>query len=307
MKHQNITLTLIILALGCFGFLPTMQSVSPPPDGAYPNFTTAEGQSALQSLTSGAANTALGAFTLFSTTTANFNTAVGAGALDLNTGDSNTAVGVASLLLNTGTENTGLGVDALGLNTAGAFNSAVGTFALYNNDTGSSNTAVGDFALQAVTAGDFNTALGANAGSDPDILSNNLYLGDAGAGGDENFIAIGNVSASGIPYDAMFVGGVAGVALDPAVAVPVYIDSDTGQLGVLGPANGKKPAVRTRRVTQRQSTLNQFQKQQKRIAELESTVARLAATVKEQAAQIEKVSAQLELRKPAGRVVVNKQ
>ena len=44
---------------------------------------------------------------------------------------------------------------------------------------------------------------------------------------------------------------------------------------------------------------NEFQKQQKRIAELENTVARLAATVKDQAAQIEKVSAQLELRKPA--------
>jgi len=53
--------------------------------------------------------------------------------------------------------------------------------------------------------------------------------------------------------------------------------------------------------------LNQFQKQQERIAELEATVARLAATVKDQAAQIEKVSARLELRTPARRVVVNKQ
>ena len=53
--------------------------------------------------------------------------------------------------------------------------------------------------------------------------------------------------------------------------------------------------------------LDQFQKQQKRIAELENTVARLAATVKEPAAQIEKVSAQLELRKPARRVVENKE
>ena len=56
-----------------------------------------------------------------------------------------------------------------------------------------------------------------------------------------------------------------------------------------------------------QAAINEFQKQQKRIAELESTVGRLAATVKEQAAQIEKVSAQVELRKPAQQVVVNKQ
>ena len=91
-------------------------------------------------------------------------------------------------------------------------------------------------------------------------------------------------------------------------AVPVYIDETTGQLGTaLVDATGKKAPARTRRGTQRQSMLDQFQKQQKRVAELESTVARLAATVKDQAAQMEKVSAQLELRKPARRVVVNKQ
>jgi hypothetical protein len=55
-----------------------------------------------------------------------------------------------------------------------------------------------------------------------------------------------------------------------------------------------------------QVKVDEFQKQQKRIAELENTVARLVATVKDQAAQIEKVSAQLELRKPAGQVVANK-
>jgi hypothetical protein len=52
--------------------------------------------------------------------------------------------------------------------------------------------------------------------------------------------------------------------------------------------------------------VDEFQNQQKRIAELEATVARLVATVKTQAAQIEKVSAQVELRKPAQRVVANK-
>src|SRR5215471_16885478 len=93
----------------CSAFSPSARAVVPPPDGAYPNFTTAEGQNALHSLTSGAANTALGAYSLFSTTTASFNTAVGAGALDLNTGDQNTAVGVASLLLNSGADNTANG------------------------------------------------------------------------------------------------------------------------------------------------------------------------------------------------------
>ena len=93
---------LIASAIICFTVLPTARAVVPPPDGVYPNFTTAEGQNALHTLTTGAANTALGAYSLFSTTTGSFNTAVGALALDLNTGDANTAVGVAALLLNTG-------------------------------------------------------------------------------------------------------------------------------------------------------------------------------------------------------------
>ena len=142
MKNQNITLTSIILALGCFAFLPKTQAVSPPPDGCYPGFTTAEGCNALESLTSGAANTGLGWYSLFGTTTGSFNTGVGAGALVLNNADSNTAVGTAALLLNA----------------AGTGNSALGTAALVNNDNGSNNTAVGSFALQTNTNGSNNTA-----------------------------------------------------------------------------------------------------------------------------------------------------
>jgi hypothetical protein len=70
-----------------------MQALSPPPDGGYPNFTTAEGDNVLKALTTGAGNTAVGTFSLFSVTTGNFNTAVGAGSLDLNQADSNTATG----------------------------------------------------------------------------------------------------------------------------------------------------------------------------------------------------------------------
>jgi hypothetical protein len=65
---------LIILALICFALLPKAQAVVPPPDGGYPNFTTAEGQNALFSLTTGAANTAVGWHSLFSDTEGSFNT-----------------------------------------------------------------------------------------------------------------------------------------------------------------------------------------------------------------------------------------
>jgi trimeric autotransporter adhesin len=121
-------------------------------------------QNALFSLTSGAANTAVGWFSLKSVTTGSFNTGVGAGALILNTGDENTAVGTAALLLNTARGNTAIGSRALLNNTTGGTianiqgvdvgpNVAVGQQALESNTTASSNTAVGYQALHSFTAG----------------------------------------------------------------------------------------------------------------------------------------------------------
>ena len=143
MKKQNKTFKPILLMLGCLAFLPQMQALTPPPDGCYPNFTTAEGCNALQNLTTGAGNTGVCWYGLFGTSTGNFNTGVGAGSLTLNNADSNTAVGTAALLLNT----------------AGIENSALGTAALVNNDNGASNTAVGAFALQNNVNGGANTSL----------------------------------------------------------------------------------------------------------------------------------------------------
>jgi hypothetical protein len=324
MKKQRITFAAIIVALGCFAFLPQIQAVSPPADGCYPGFTTAEGCNALDFLTTGAGNTGLGWYSLFFDTDGSFNTGVGAGTLVLNNAASNTAVGAAALLLNTtGTENTATGTDAMVFNDSGNNNDAFGGFALFNNDSGSfnnafgdhalysnvsgsSNTAVGDFALHNST-GDHNTALGANAGTDPDIVSNNIYIGDMGFMGDENVIAIGGIAASGTPYELTFIGGIFGSEVNAATALPVYVDTD-GHLGT-NPVNasGQKVRVRSPQGARPQAMLNEFQKQQTRIAELESTVARLAETVKEQAAQIQKVSAQVEMSKPAPKVVTNNQ
>src|SRR5947208_3669245 len=75
MQNQNITFITMLLALGFLALSPIAQAVVPPPDGGYPNFTTAEGTKALFSLTSGAANTAVGWFSLFSNTDGSFNTA----------------------------------------------------------------------------------------------------------------------------------------------------------------------------------------------------------------------------------------
>jgi hypothetical protein len=153
---------LISLTLFCFALLPKAHALVPPPDGGYSNFTTAEGQSALFSLTTGAVNTAVGWRSLFSNTTGSSNTGVGAGALILNTADNNTATGAAALLLNTSGElNTAVGTGAMVYNDTGTSNTSVGAFALHNNTTGDGNTANGASALVNNITGNHNTANGA--------------------------------------------------------------------------------------------------------------------------------------------------
>jgi hypothetical protein len=138
----------ILILIVCVAMSPEAPAISPPPDGCYPNFTTAEGCKALQNLTTGVANTGIGWYSLFATNSGSYNTAVGAGALDLNTADSNTAVGVAALLFNTsGTNNTADGTATLVFNDSGEGNTATGAFALYSNTEGDFNTANGEFTL----------------------------------------------------------------------------------------------------------------------------------------------------------------
>jgi Chaperone of endosialidase len=159
MKNRNIILTLC--ALACFGLLSKAQAVVPPPDGGYPNFTTAEGSKALQSLTTGVANTAVGWYSLFSNGEGSYNTATGTGALLFNIADENTAFGAATLLFNTtGGDNTAIGTAALLNNATGGANTATGRFALYNNTGGNNNTANGVLALFNNTTGGTNTATG---------------------------------------------------------------------------------------------------------------------------------------------------
>jgi hypothetical protein len=174
---------LLFMTLVYFTFsvpVPKSFAVVPPPDGGYPNFTTAEGQNALKSLTTGSGNTGIGWVSLFNATTASFNTGVGAGTLALNTADENTATGAGALLLNTngigntatgafallhndtGNGNTATGLNALVSNTNGGFNTATGDAALQNNTTGSDNTAHGAGALESNT-GSENTAMGSGA------------------------------------------------------------------------------------------------------------------------------------------------
>jgi hypothetical protein len=157
---------LIAVALARSALLPTAQAqLSPPPDGGYPGDNTAEGDSALFSLTTGTSNTATGKQALFSNTTGGANTATGASALFSNTGGfDNTATGVGSLQSNTtGGANTATGASVLFSNTTGSNNTATGGGALISNTTGGGNTATGLNALLSNTTGSSNTANGFEA------------------------------------------------------------------------------------------------------------------------------------------------
>jgi hypothetical protein len=316
----RIPSVLITFALVCFALSPRVQAVVPAPDGGYPNFTTAEGQNALFSLTTGSANTAVGWFSLRNDTTGSNNTAIGAGALLSNdTGRRNTATGVGALLSNHG-----------GLLGAGSFNTANGTAALLQNSTGFGNTAIGDNALSSNTTGSNNTALGFSAGTAVITASNVIAIGTEGANVD-NTCFIGNirdaaVNASGVPVvidlnnqlgtivssrrfkneiNPMDKASEAILALKP---VTFHYKSDTTgtpQFGLIAEEvaevnpdlvvrdkNGELYAVRYDAVNA--MLLNEFLKEHKKIEKLEATVADLATTVKEQAAHLQRVSAQLD-------------
>jgi hypothetical protein len=266
----SIPPVLITISLVCFGLLPKARAVVPPPDGGYPGFNTAEGQSALFSLTTGTANTAVGWFSLHSNTDGSFNTAVGAGALISPTSAArNTAIGAAALLSDT----------------TGALNTAVGTLALFSNDVGGENTAVGDSALFGNISGTFNTVNGQAALFSNTIGSANTAVGSAAL--------LNNI-------DGDFNTAVGGNALAEEVA-------EANPDLVVRDENGQIYTVRYDAVNA--MLLNEFLKEHRKVETLEATVAQqhkdFEAAITELKGQIQKVSAQLEASKPAPQVVSN--
>ena len=254
---------LFALALASLAFLPSTQAVSPPPDGGYPGFNTAEGQDALLSLdtSTGLANTAIGWFSLKSNVDGGFNTAVGAGTLVLNSGAENTAVGAAALLLNTtGSGNTAVGSTALVNNAGGEFNTATGTRALQGNTSGGSNTANGVNALFSSTEGGANTAIGTNALEHNTTGSSNTAVGlsalFSNTSGNLN-VAIGYIAGAAIDgsNNVCIGAGVSGAAgvndttwiknVYSSVATEriVYVNSD-GKLGTLASSRRFKDEIK---------------------------------------------------------------
>ena len=221
------------LTLFCSAFLTEVLAVVPAPDGGYPGGNTAEGQSALLSLTTGGFNTAVGLLSLRSNTTGSFNTAVGAGTLLANTADENTATGAGALVSNTtGFQNTANGAFALFSNTTGIGDTANGDRALFSNTEGSGNTANGALALNANTAGFNNTAIGIGALSTNTTGNNNVALGNgtgsnATTGSNNVYIGTGMTGVAG-EHDACYIRSIVGQT--SATGIPVLINS-TNKLG----------------------------------------------------------------------------
>jgi trimeric autotransporter adhesin len=251
---MKIKITLSVLV--SLTLLSVAQAVSPPPDGGYSGYNTAEGQNALFSLNTGLWNTDLGAFTLYSDTTGIGNTAVGINGLRNNvTGGFNTAVGLNALFTNNGdptvgqgSSNCAVGAYALFANTTGNNNTADGAFALSANNNASDNTGIGSHALERNTVGAGNTAIGQAALNENVTGSFNTAVGTAAllvAGGNSNTVvgsgAGGNVG--GANHVICIGQGVAGANVDnscyidsiwnqPGGSQPVYVNSD-GKLGAL--------------------------------------------------------------------------
>jgi hypothetical protein len=128
-----------------------------------------------------------------------------------------------------------------------AGDTACGTDALHDNGSDQNgdarkNTAVGFSALYYNVDGANNIALGYEAGINV-LGSNNIEIGNAGTSSDRNLILIGTQGTQ----TATYVAGVSGVSLtSDANALPVYIDTSTGQLGtgqfVQGPTGPQGPA-----------------------------------------------------------------
>src|SRR6266568_1895678 len=146
-RHHLLRLTLTVTCITLW-IAPRVVAVNPPPDGGYPNPTTAEGQNALFNLTTGIDNTAVGFAALWNNTMGSYNTAAGEQTLYVNvSGNYNAATGYRALYSNIGSKNTADGFRALFSNTTGNQNTASGFQALYYNTDGEGNTATGNLAL----------------------------------------------------------------------------------------------------------------------------------------------------------------
>jgi hypothetical protein len=176
--------------------------------------------------TTGASNSAFGMEALRYNVSGYSNSAFGDGALRTNaTGPQNSAFGQSALRDNTtGGGNSAFGSYALRSNTTAADNAAFGQTALRFNTTGAQNAAFGRAALYGNSSGSRNVAVGIGAGSSQTTGNDNIYLANAGVGGESGQIKIGTVGT----HTGTTIAGISGATSSGGVAVLV---NASGKLG----------------------------------------------------------------------------
>jgi hypothetical protein len=92
-KNRNTVYAMILFCFVCFGLPQRAQAVVTAPDGGYVGGNTAEGDTALLSLTVSSYNRAIGLFSPSNNTGGNFNTVIDAGAFLANISAENTGAG----------------------------------------------------------------------------------------------------------------------------------------------------------------------------------------------------------------------
>jgi hypothetical protein len=154
------------------------------------------GESSLQNITTGIANTAISYESLRFTTSGSSNTGLGFQSLKANTiginnvalgvaslqnnisGNRNVSVGVQNLISNTiGNNNTAVGFQSLQANTQGNENTAAGYISLISNTSGSKNSAFGNFSSINITSGSNNLSSGSNSLAQNTTGNSNVALG----------------------------------------------------------------------------------------------------------------------------------
>jgi hypothetical protein len=216
----HIVIFPISLAGAFLGLVPMAQA-----QVKFGNGNTGVGHRALDSVTTGENNTAIGTAALSEDRSGSLNTASGQWALRSNTtGDGNVADGKSALRENTaGRQNTATGLRAMETNTTGDQNTASGAFALRKVASSRFNTAIGSHALENATTGDNNIALGYTSGAALATGSNNIDIGNPGVAAEDGTIRIGSAS-----HVRTFISGISGSVVTGAI---VQVDA-AGQLGM---------------------------------------------------------------------------
>jgi hypothetical protein len=162
---------------------------------------TFNGQSIGKGNATGGENLAVGAGAMNAVSSGVRNTAIGNSAMQNYVGtsfDNNTSVGYANLVaLTTGSGNTSVGAESMMALTTGSENTSIGNQSLINT-TGNNNVGVGKRSGDVNTTGNNNTIIGTNANLSANNLNNASALGYGATVVSSNTIQLGNTDVTSI-------------------------------------------------------------------------------------------------------------